>query len=164
MYVWYLGGRGVPQRIRVLFSEEVRAWGSRHRHRDALTNQTFPVARAWGMSDPGRGECDSHLLPLGALPSGMQPKILASILAVMSPSRCASKFQRPASHSAAQASLFLLHAGPRSSTCTCTPLTFCLVTLRRKLHIGWDLCLSYSLLCPSSRTVPSPYQHSMNVC
>lgn len=40
--------RGVPQRIRVLFSEEVRILGIRHRHRGPLMNQTFSIAEAQG--------------------------------------------------------------------------------------------------------------------
>ena len=129
VYMWYLAG-ALPQRIRVLFSEEVRTLGSRHRHKGALMNQTLLVAGAWGMCEPGRGECDSHLLPLGTLPSLMQPKLSVSILATVSPTQCTSKFRCPASHSTAQASLFLLRVGPKSSTFTCVPLTFCLVTLR----------------------------------
>ena len=81
--MWYSAG-ALPQRIRVLFSEEVRMLGSRHRHKGALMNQTLLVAGAWGMCEPGRGECDSHLLPLGTLPSLMQPKLSVSILATVS--------------------------------------------------------------------------------
>ena len=93
-------------------------------------SQTFPIAADWGVYDPYTGEGDSHLLLLGALPLVTQLRISVSVLAAMSPSQCISKGWVPALCTAAQTSLFLQDFGPKSSTFTCIPLTFCLVTCK----------------------------------
>lgn len=123
--------RGVPERrIKVLY-REVREEGSRHTHRYPLMNQSFPIAGdLQRRCEPYGQEGDSHLLPPGALPLVMQPRIPASILAATSTSQCISRCQVPASHIIAQAKLFLLYFGSKSGPFSWIPLTFCLVTLK----------------------------------
>lgn len=134
-----------PQSIAVF--EEVRTLGSRHRHRGFLRSQTFPVV--------GLGACVSvagDAVPLPSFLSGGPTSSHAtenfvSMLAAVSPSQRPSEPWLPASHPAAQASLFLLRVGLRPSGFTGVPLASALSHSRKSSTEAGSLPVLFSL-CP----------------